>query len=316
MKDLVTIFLLAFSLSLVSCGGEAKEEADVKAAPAKKDPTEEPIPDLPKREFVLGKDKGFLNPESVTSDGTYYYVSNLGKELKPFRKDQDGFIMQLDSAGNVVNKKWASGLDAPKGMVIVGNTLYVTDIDRIKAYDLSTRKRTDVLDLSKDFETPFLNDLEVKNDKELFVSATNLQKVLLVKLGEKMTYEDLGVHVPNPNGLVYLPEENILYVNSYDQYGGYLGRIDFPAEGATYTQEGDDYKGELDGLAYVRGKLIYTDWTQSLLRMYAPTLKTGGYYPLKKRISGPADMYYDKGRNELWIPAMQEGQVYVMFVGI
>lgn len=316
MKHLTTIFVLLFSITLWSCGGDAAKEETATTEPAKKDPTEEPIPDLPKRKFVLGKDKGFKNPESVTSDGTHYYVSNLGTVLKPFLKDQDGFIMQLDSAGEVVRKKWASGLDAPKGMVVVGDRLYVTDIDRIKAYDLKTRKRVDMLDFSKDFETPFLNDLEVKNDKELFVSATNLQKVFSIKLGEKMSYEDLGVRAPNPNGLVYLPEENILYVNSYDKYGGYVGRIEFGEEGNTYTQEADEYKGELDGMVYVRGKLIYTDWTQSLLRMYVPSQGTGGYFPLEKRISGPADMYYDKGRNELWIPAMQESQIYVMFVEV
>jgi hypothetical protein len=313
MKDLIAIFALLFSFSLLSCGGEGTQK-DTPAAPVKKDPTEAPTPNLPVRNFTV--EKGLQNPESVTSDGTYYYVSNIGRELKQFRKDQDGYITQLDSAGNVVRRKWASGLDAPKGMVVVGNTLYVADIDRIKGYDLESRRRTSVIDFSKEFDAPpFLNDLAVKNENEIFVSITNFDRVYTVNLTEK-TFEPIDVRVPKANGLYWNEEEQLLYTNSYDQYGGFPGQISFAGDSVVYTSFDKASKGQLDGLAYIRGVLVYSDWTQSLLYMYAPTKETGGYYPLTKRLSGPADFYFDESRNEIWAPAMQENKIYVMFAKV
>ncbi|MFK7926235.1 MAG: YncE family protein [Bacteroidia bacterium] len=313
MKQYTTIALLLLSVLLWSCGGEADKKAAAEAAEAAK-PQEPAIPDLPKRSLKL-EEIGLQNPESVTSDGQFYYVSNLGPELKPFRKDQNGFIMKLDSDGKVVKKKFISGLDAPKGMVIVGTTLYVTDIDKVKAYDLDKGKRIGTLDISKDYEDPFLNDIVVKNNTELYASLTNISKVISITLGEKMTYKELAPRVPSPNGLAYDAGSNTLYTNSYDQYGGFMGMITWGEDGtATYAAGADTgFKGQLDGMALIRGKAVYSDWTTGALRIWNPFAEKGGYVPMQAAMRGPADFYFDEGRNELWIPAMQENRIYVMF---
>ncbi|MEL7530404.1 MAG: hypothetical protein AAFN10_03810 [Bacteroidota bacterium] len=313
MKQYTTIALLLLSLFLWSCGGEADKKAAAEAAAAAK-PQEPAVPNLPKRSLKLEK-IGLQNPESVASDGEFYYVSNLGPELKPFRKDQNGFIMQLDSTGKVVRKKFASGLDAPKGMVVVGRTLYVTDIDKVRAYDLDTRKKAGTLDISKDYETPFLNDIVVKNENELYASLTNINKVISIKLGEKMTYTELEPRVQAPNGLAYDAESNTLYVNSYDQYGGFMGMITWGEDGKAVYNQGPDteFKGQLDGMALIRGKAVYSDWATGALRIWNPFAEKGGYVPMQAALRGPADFYFDESRNELWIPAMQENRLYVMF---
>jgi len=72
--------------------------------------------------------EGFSSPESTIISGNHLYVSNVGKELKPTVKDADGFISKLSKDGVIENLHFMDGLDAPKGMSIVNNTLFVVDI--------------------------------------------------------------------------------------------------------------------------------------------------------------------------------------------
>ncbi len=48
---------------------------------------------------MIAEIKGFSSPESIAWDGSHYYVSNVGKELKPMENDGDGFISRMDAKG-------------------------------------------------------------------------------------------------------------------------------------------------------------------------------------------------------------------------
>lgn len=52
-------------------------------------------------------------------------------------KDGDGFIALLNPDGSVNEMNWVDGLDAPKGMALLGGKLYVTDIDEVKIIDVA-----------------------------------------------------------------------------------------------------------------------------------------------------------------------------------
>ena len=52
-------------------------------------------------------------------------------KFKPLEEDENGYISKLDSNGNYVEKKWVTGLDAPKGLAIVKDHLFVADINKI-----------------------------------------------------------------------------------------------------------------------------------------------------------------------------------------
>jgi len=75
---------------------------------------------------------GFANPEAVlvSDDGSFLYVSDTNGG--PAETNGLGYIARV---GTMVEQEWATGLDAPKGMLEAGNTLYVTDIDRLVAID-------------------------------------------------------------------------------------------------------------------------------------------------------------------------------------
>jgi len=80
---------------------------------------------------VWETDTVLLTPESVLYDSVngVIYVSNVNQE--PWKKTGDGFISKLDMDGNVISLKWVEGMDSPKGMGIIGDTLFVADIDKV-----------------------------------------------------------------------------------------------------------------------------------------------------------------------------------------
>src|SRR5688572_19671463 len=70
-------------------------------------------------------------PESVFVDAknNVLYVANI--DGKPDGKDGKGFISILTPDGKVKKRDWVTGLDAPKGMGVYKNNLYVTDITNV-----------------------------------------------------------------------------------------------------------------------------------------------------------------------------------------
>ena len=95
-------------------------------------PTQEPP--ATSQGFVLSG-VGFSTPESVLYDpeADVYLVANI--HGGPSARDGNGFISRLSPEGEVIALKWidsaAEGvtLDAPKGMALVGERLFVADID-------------------------------------------------------------------------------------------------------------------------------------------------------------------------------------------
>ena len=153
---------------------------------------------------------GFDHPNSVWPTPGDVYVSNIGKELKPGEKDGDGYIARLNPLGQIIEQRFITGLNAPKGMAVVGGVLYVADIDHLAGFDLKTKAR--VFDLSFEPEqTTLLNDLVIKDHQTLFVSATDIDKVYEVSLATRR-YTVLPGAANGPNGLFYDAGRRQLFV--------------------------------------------------------------------------------------------------------
>ena len=124
---------------------------------------------------------GLSYPESIISDGRFLYVSNVGKALNPSEKDGDGFISKLSLQGQVITPSITTEkLNAPKGSAIIKGVLYVADIDRMIGIDLSSGKKT--VDINLGNNVTFANDVAVKDDNTLFVSATDAGKIFEVNI--------------------------------------------------------------------------------------------------------------------------------------
>lgn len=262
---------------------------------------------------------GFSSPESVIAGpGARIYVSNVGEKLEPSAKDADGFISELSSAGEVLNKKYLPRegvLNAPKGMAVIGNILYVTDIDRIAGFDLASRDQIFELDFSSE-KTSFLNDLAVFDDHTLFVSATDTGKVYRVSLGEKPSFTVVQENIAGANGLYFDKGTNRLFVVGFGE--GYKANGDL---GVISLKDNSYQKlagpiGALDGVALLPdGRVIFSDWVAfdrpGKIRAYSIDKKELSEIKLSEDVRGPADFYYDSKTNTIWLPRMMEGKVLV-----
>jgi hypothetical protein len=79
-----------------------------------------------------------VRPESALWDAATdtYLVSNIGEN--PFDADGDGFIARFVPDGK--SEKWIGGLNAPRGMALVGDRLWVADLTVLRSFDRKTGK--------------------------------------------------------------------------------------------------------------------------------------------------------------------------------
>lgn len=147
-----------------------------------------------------------LTPESVLwiPEARFFYVSEIGKDKG------NGAIGKVDGDGKIISADWAKGLDAPKGMGIYKDTLFVADVKQLVLID---RKNGHII---KKIELPgavFLNDVVAGKDGSIYISDTREGKVYIYKEGQTAVYlqqaETKGV-----NGL--LIKDNILWMLTGD----------------------------------------------------------------------------------------------------
>jgi DNA-binding beta-propeller fold protein YncE len=110
---------------------------------------------------------GLKTPESVLYDpsGKVIYVANINEN--PWEKDGNGYISRHKVNGDIIDNEWVKELSAPKGMGLLQNKLYVTNIDEVVEIDVTTAKITKRY---KHPEAVNLNDIAVGADGRVFVS--------------------------------------------------------------------------------------------------------------------------------------------------
>jgi sugar lactone lactonase YvrE len=123
---------------------------------------------------------GFKQPESVLHDmdQDVYFVSNI--EGPSALKDGRGFISRVRPDGTIETEEWiVSGtgdvtLNAPKGMAITGDTLWVTDIDVVRGFHRRTGAPVAEVDLAP-HGAVFLNDLVAAPNGALYTTDTQIK---------------------------------------------------------------------------------------------------------------------------------------------
>src|SRR5688572_14939473 len=138
-------------------------------------------------------------PESVYYDATSnsLFVSNINGQI--LEKDGNGYISRLTAEGKVVNAKWATGLNGPKGMRSVGGTLWVSDIDEVVGIEIASGRITARVRVDG---AQFLNDLATAPDGTVYVVDSNLSRIYAVKDGKSSIFVEGAEAVEQPNGLL------------------------------------------------------------------------------------------------------------------
>jgi sugar lactone lactonase YvrE len=257
---------------------------------------------------------GLAFPESVAYDpaAKVLYASQFGSELKPAEKDGKGKIAKVSLDGKILEDQFlpAPGgtLNKPKGILVRGGRLWVTDIDAVWEFDLKTRK-------GRKFEIPgikFANDPAIVG-KVLYVSDNRNDQLYRVEPADflnlkgdpKATLVFSGKSV-NPNGLYPARDGSLLMVGfmSPEQARGIYS---VNARGEVKTLAKDI--GRLDGVYQLRdGNLLVTDWNSGALAEWSP--KTG-MRTLASGFKGPADFCVVPAGKELLVvvPDLVKGEL-------
>lgn len=140
----------------------------------------------------------FLTPESVYYDAerNQIYVSNINGQ--PTEKDGNGFISLLAEDGTIKNLKWVEGgLNAPKGMAVYGNELYVTDIDRVAIIDIKKGELKKFIDVPG---AQFLNDMAADESGKVYITDMAKNQLLILEDNKVNSWLESD-ELTKPNGL-------------------------------------------------------------------------------------------------------------------
>lgn len=166
----------------------------------------------------------------------------------PVEKDENGFISQLSLSGEVLQLRWVGGLNAPKGMGIADNKLYVTDIDKVIEINLESAEITKIHAVP---EAKFLNDITIDHEGSVYISDMATGKIHRIKNGILETWIEYK-ELQSPNGLFYEDKEILIGTKN----GIYTVRIE---DKRLWHVIGDT--GGIDGLeADGNGNYIISDW--------------------------------------------------------
>ena len=249
--------------------------------------------------------EGFKNPESVIYDkaNNRLLVSNV--DGGAMDKDGSGSISIVSLDGKITNADWVTGLNAPKGLAISNNKLYVADIDTLIEIDLTSAAITNQFTVS---DAKFLNDVTVDDKGNVYVSDMMLNRIHRLH-NDKFEIWLEGEILENPNGLHF--EEDDIMLGSWGkmtdgfatEVPGHLKRISLKDKEISSVGDGSPL-GNLDGVEGTEDTGFYvTDWFNGKLFHIS---RKGEVTLLLELNHGSADHEYIIEQDLILIPMMKD----------
>lgn len=253
--------------------------------------------------------EGFQAPESALLDNqrNVLYVTNIAGDANA--KDGIGFISKVSPGGTMLEAEWIKGLNAPKGMVLNGNRLYVSDVDSLVEIDV---EKGEVTDRWMAEGSQFLNDTAIDSAGRVYVSDMLADTIYVLENGAlKVFLRDAGLL--HPNGL--LVDGDRLLVASWGadiqpdfstKTPGHLLSVDLNSKAITPVGNGTPV-GNLDGLEPDgSGNWLSTDWVNGALYRLHLDGKADQLLDLNQ---GSADLEFIESGRLAIIPMMLDGKV-------
>ena len=255
---------------------------------------------------------GLLTPESVVqaADGKIYV-----SEINGFGQDGDGQIRVIDHGKSSV---LTQGLDDPKGLVIIGNDLYIADKSRVLRISLNqTGATTEVFLAATDFpKVPqFLNDLSADANGNLYISDSGdilgrgkggaIYKVTPQRQLSLLLDGNIDARILAPNGLLA------------DAKGEHLLLVDFTS-GVLYNynqvtkklEEVANGFGGGDGIVkQANGNIYVSDWKNGKVFRVDPQHKVN---LIKEGYQSAADIALTQDDHHLLVPDMKAGRLEII----
>jgi len=303
---------LVVILSLAACAkGDDKVQDSIPAGSA-----------ATSNQMKMGETGGMNVPESVKYDADMdvFFVSNINGN--PSQKDGNGFIAVVRADSTSVVKMLAESgkapagggkavtLNAPKGMAIKGDTLWVADINVVRA--INKRTGASIADVTVANST-FLNDVAIGPDGAVYVTDTGIafdanggmthpgvNRIFRIA-GGKVTTVAEGDSLRNPNGLAYDAAGKRWLLAPFD--GKDVQAMADGSKSATVVSNGP---GQYDGIELLGdGRIAVSSWADSAVYI----ISNGTMTKAITGVDAPADIGVDTKRGIIAIPRFNAGKV-------
>ncbi|MBX3134469.1 MAG: SMP-30/gluconolactonase/LRE family protein [Gemmatimonadaceae bacterium] len=290
--------LIPFALASLACGDRSAASANAPVA-------------------VLAE--GLSTPESVLWDATrnVWYVSNINGS--PTAKDGNGYILRLTADGARMDSlPYINGADAditlhaPKGMALVADTLWVADIDALRAFDVNTGKAVTTLELSAQGAT-FLNDVAAGPDGRIYITDSGIAFASDGSVTHPGKSRVFVLDGRNAREAVVLPAQSAANGIARDAANSRWLIVGFNSQNIFAWSGGRDSvtvvgtgPGGGDGLVFLAdGRALYSSWADSSLTVFADGVST----QLRSGLNAPADLGYDPARRLVAVPLFLDNRV-------
>lgn len=262
---------------------------------------------------IVVSDVGFATPESVLHDEVtgVYLVSNINGS--PTDRDGNGFISAVSPDGKVLALKWIDGatpgvtLNAPKGMAVSGDRLFVADIDCIRMFNRTTGAAVGEECVQG---ASFLNDVAPARSGGVLFTDTGLDGSFAPSgtdavyrldsrgLSTVIAEADLGA----PNGVIDTRDGPLVVTFM----SGEVYRV---GAGGSRTLLAGPSERQLDGVVELAdGRILTSSWGDSCIYELSPT---GAMDCIIAGVEAPADIGIDTGRNRILIPLFNANAVLI-----
>lgn len=289
------IFLLV-SLSLLAACSSSSKKAEVGG--------------LEKPNISMEISEGIAHPESVLYSPQHqaFFVSNVASG-NPVEKKAVGYLSRISKDGQTINSKWVTGLHAPKGLAIVGDDLYVTDVTRVHRVSISKAKITKTFVVK---DSKFLNDVVADEKGNVYVSDMFTSTLYRIQNNQLSSWIK-DPKVENVNGL-YIVDKNLLATKWGTNIDMNTFKASNPGHLATILLSqptnitlSDKVQGHLDGITSDHTDTIWiSDWMNGDVYSMDKSGKVSKRYNFGQ---GTADISFAKDLNLLIVPQMNKSKI-------
>ena len=254
-------------------------------------------------------------PESVLydADQDVYFISNINGN--PTAVDDNGYISRVNAETLQGDMKWIDGakqdvtLNAPKGMAIIGDTLYVCDLTVVRKFDRKTGAAIGEVAIPG---STFMNDA-ASDGKSVYASDSGL------KAGAGGNFEPTGtdavwqITADKPKQIA--KGKDLKAPNGLEVADGRVWVVTFGANELYQIDNGKKAnvttlpKGSLDGLVRLAdGSFLVSSWDAKAVYRGKPG---GAFAAVIENVNSPADIGYDTKRHRVLIPHFMDNIVTV-----
>jgi hypothetical protein len=313
-RMLTVTLATGLSLGLIACGRDSGRTAADDRALAESAAVYEQVAAMFRK---VGETGNLQGPESARYDRDLdvWFVSNVNGS--PTGKDNNGYISRLRPDGTPYSLKFIEGgkkgvtLNAPKGLALKGDTLWVADIDYARAFNKRTGAA--IANVTARGRVKFLNGAAVGPDGAIYMTDTGVifgpkgeishpgpdQVVRVTRAG--VTTALTSPKLEGPNGITWDAREKRMVIVSFLGKGIYSWK-----PGEKEPRSIGSGPGQQDGVvALPDGRLLVTSWADSSLFV----IVKGQSRKVATGIASPADIDFNEKDSRVAVPQLMANKV-------